>query len=353
MAAQARPTRRRSRVCLGRTTVPESELEGSLMRFVYVMDPMAGVLPDKDTTFAFQRASQARGHVSLHCLTRDLFLKDDDLFARVRPVTVSDRVPHYNLGEAFDVRLAETEAIFVRKDPPFDRNYLYATLLLERLRDRTLVVNDPRGIRDANEKLYSLHFGRFTPKTLVTADRQRILSFVEEMGGKAVIKPLDGAGGSGVLLLEQRDQNRRAIVDLLTGEGRRLILISEYLPAVREGDKRILLLDGVPLGAINRIPRSDDLRSNIHVGGMVEPTTVTTEELAIIEAIGPRLRKDGLYFVGLDMIGGKLTEVNVTSPTGIQELSRHQDRDVAADVIAWVERRSEELEPAPSSVREP
>jgi glutathione synthase len=323
------------------------------MRFVYVMDPMAGVLPDKDTTFAFQRAAQARGHTSLHCLLRDLFFADRDVFAHVRPVIVSDHAPHYSLGEAFDVRLADVEAIFIRKDPPFDRAYLYATLLLEQLRDRTLVLNDPRGIRDANEKLYSLHFARFAPRTFVTADRARVFRFLEELGGKGVIKPLDGAGGAGVLLLEQRDQNRKSIVDLLTHEGRRLVLISEYLPAVREGDKRILLLDGEPLGAINRIPRTDDFRSNIHVGGMVEPTKVTPEELAVIEAMAPRLRRDGLHFVGLDMIGGKLTEVNVTSPTGIQELSRHLGRDVAADVIAWVERRSEELEPAPSSVAEP
>jgi glutathione synthase len=323
------------------------------MRFVYVMDPMAGVLPDKDTTFAFQRAAQARGHVSLHCLLRDLYFSGGDLFARVRPVTVSDAPPHYSLGEPEDVRLAETQAVFIRKDPPFDRAYSYATLLLELLRGRTLVLNDPRGIRDANEKLYTLHFSRFTPRSLVTSDRARILSFVEEQGGKAVIKPVDGAGGAGVLLLQHADQNRKAIVDLLTGEGRRLILIQEYLPAVRQGDKRILLLDGEPLGAINRIPLPDDLRSNIHVGGMVEPTELTAEERSVVQAIAPRLRQDGLFFVGLDMIGGKLTEVNVTSPTGIQELSRHVKRDVAADVIAWVERHAEDLAPSTSSQREP
>jgi glutathione synthase len=349
IGATPRATRPRSRVSLGRITV--RSLEDRLMRFVYVMDPMAGVLPDKDTTVAFLRASQARGHVSLHCLTRDLFYKDDDLFARVCPVKVSDKAPHYSLGDPFHVRLAEVDAVFIRKDPPFDRNYLYATLLLDQLRGRTLLLNDPRGIRDANEKLYSLHFARFTPKTLVTSDRARILAFVEELGGTAVIKPLDGAGGSGVLLIKQADQNRKAIVDLLTGEGRRLILISEYLPAVRQGDKRILLLDGEPLGAINRVPRPDDLRSNIHVGGIVEPTVVTAEERAVIEAIAPRLRQDGLYFVGLDMIGGKLTEVNVTSPTGIQELSSHIQRDVAIDVIAWVERRVDQLTPSPSSTQ--
>lgn len=315
------------------------------MRFVYVMDPMDGLLPDKDTTFAFQRASQARGHESLHCLPRDLFVQGGDLFARVRPVTVSPESPYYSLGGAFDVRVAETEAVFIRKDPPFDQEYLYATLLLELVRGRTVLVNDPRGIRDANEKLYTLHFARHSPRSTVTADRTRILSFVDEVGGRAVIKPLHGAGGAGVLLLEKGDRNSRAIIDLLTGEGRRMIMLQEYLPAVRQGDKRVLLLDGAPLGAINRVPRADDLRSNIHVGGTVVPTEITQEEHAVIESIAPRLRADGLVFVGLDMIGGKLTEVNVTSPTGIQELSRHVGREVAADVIAWVERRVGDLDP--------
>jgi glutathione synthase len=321
------------------------------MRFVYVMDPMAGLLPEKDTTFALQRASQKKGHVSLHCLARDLFVHLGDLFARVRSVVVSDEAPHYSLGEAFDVRIAETQAVFIRKDPPFDQEYLYATLLLELVRNRTLLINDPRGIRDANEKLYALHFARHSPRTKVTADRDRILSFVDEVGGKAVIKPLDGAGGAGVLLLEKGDRNARAIIDLLTGEGRRLVMLQEYLPAVRQGDKRVLLLDGELLGAINRVPRVDDLRSNIHVGGTVVPTEVTTEERAVIGSIAPRLRSDGLVFVGLDMIGGKLTEVNVTSPTGIQELSRHVGRDVAGDVISWVERRVLDLNPDVASIR--
>jgi glutathione synthase len=321
------------------------------MRFVYVMDPMAGLLPEKDTTFAIQRASQKRGHVSLHCLARDLFVHLGDLFARVRPVTVSDVSPHYSLGEPFDVRIAETEAVFVRKDPPFDQEYLYATLLLELVRTRTLLINDPRGIRDANEKLYTLHFARYSPRMTVTADRARVLSFVDEMGGKAVIKPLDGAGGAGVLLLEKGDRNIRAIIDLLTGEGRRMVMLQEYLPAVRQGDKRVLLLDGEVLGAINRVPHEDDLRSNIHVGGTVVPTTVTAAERSVVESIAPRLRADGLLFVGLDMIGGKLTEVNVTSPTGIQELSGHLGRDVAADVISWVERRALDLDPDLVSIR--
>ncbi len=315
------------------------------MRFVYVMDPMAGVLPDKDTTFAFQRAAQSRGHASLHCLPRDLFVTEGDIFARVRPVTVQNEPPHYTPGAPFDVRLADVEAVFIRKDPPFDADYLYGTLLLERARGRTLLVNDPRGLREANEKLYTLHFPQHTPRTLVTSDRGRIFAFVDQVGGRAVIKPLHGAGGAGVMLLSREDKNARSIVDLHTDEGRTLVLVQEFLPAVKEGDKRVLLLDGEVLGAINRVARPDEFRSNIHVGGMVEPCEVTPQERALVASIAPRLRADGLVFVGLDLIGGKLTEVNVTSPTGIQELSVHVGHDVAAQVIAWVERKASELLP--------
>ena len=310
-----------------------------VMRFVYVMDPISRVLPDKDTTFAFQRAAQARGHASLHCEPRDVYIEGGEVGARVRELRVSDAPPHFEWGKTEDVRFADVDAVFIRKDPPFDRAYLYTTLMLERVRGRTVLVNDPRGLRDANEKLYTLHFAEHMPKTLVTANRERIFEFLRSVSGHGVIKPLDGAGGSGVLRLESADSNARSIVDILTNEGRRLAMVQEYVPDVRKGDKRVLLLDGELLGAINRVPRADDVRSNIHVGGVVEPTEVTPKEREVIAALAPRLRADGLVFVGLDFIGEKLTEVNVTSPTGIQELSRHVGRDVSADVIAFVERQ--------------
>jgi glutathione synthase len=177
------------------------------------------------------------------------------------------------------------------------------------------------------------------PKTLVSTDRDRIFDFLRTIGGHGVIKPLDGAGGSGVLRLEMDDSNARSIVDVLTHEGKRLAMVQEYLPDVKKGDKRVLLLDGELMGAINRVARADDVRSNIHVGGTVEKSDVTPKERAIIAQMGPRLKADGLVFVGLDFIGERLTEVNVTSPTGIQELSRHVGRDVAADVIEYVEKK--------------
>ncbi len=275
------------------------------MRFVYVMDPMDRILADKDTTFAFQRAAQARGHVSLHCLPRDLFLAGGDVWARVREVTVQNDAPFFALGTESEVRLADVEGVFIRKDPPFDVGYLYCTLLLERARGRTVLLNDPRGLRDANEKLYGQHFARHMPKTLVAANRGQIMSFVAEVGGRAVIKPLYGAGGSGVMLLRSDDKNAPAICETLTHEGQELAMVQEYLPAVTAGDKRVLLLDGEVLGAINRVAQSSDFRSNIHVGGRVEPCEVTAEERAIVADIAPWLGQDGLFFVGLDFIGGK------------------------------------------------
>jgi glutathione synthase len=255
-------------------------------------------------------------------------------------VTVQDSAPHFQLGTPETVRLADTDCVFVRKDPPFNAEYLYLTLLLERLRGRALVMNDPRGLRDANEKLYALHFSEHMPATMVASNADQIFAFVKNLGGQGVIKPLDGAGGSGVMLLTIGDKNARAIVENLTGEGKRLAMVQQYLPEILQGDKRILLLDGAVLGAINRIARTDDLRSNIHVGGRVEACEVTPAERKLIADIAPRLKADGLIFVGLDVIGGKLTEVNVTSPTGIQELSRHRGVDVAANVIEWVEKNA-------------
>jgi len=309
------------------------------MRLVYVMDPMERVLPDKDTTFAFLRASQRREHACLHCEPRDLFMRDGEVWASVREVRVSDAAPHFSMGKAEDVRLGGVGCVFIRKDPPFDSEYLYVTLMLETLRGRVLVVNDPRGLRDANEKLYTLHFAKHMPRTLVSSERDRIHSFIAEVGA-AVVKPLDGAGGSGVMAVSKADRNTRSIVDYITRDGTRHAMVQEYVAAVRDGDKRVLLLDGEVLGAINRIAREDDVRSNIHAGGRVEPCTITEGERRVVEDMVPRLAADGLVFVGLDFIGGKLTEVNVTSPTGIQELSRHVGRDVAERVIVWVERRT-------------
>ena len=309
------------------------------MRFLFVMDPVEKMIPDKDTTFAFIRGGEARGHECLHCIPTDVYNVGRDVFAKARRVSVFDRPPHAKLGEEATVDLSRIDAVFIRKDPPFDNAYGHLSRQLDLVKSRVLVLNDPSAIRDANEKLYAFQFAEFMPRSLVSADPKRLLDFVTEVGGHAVIKPLDGAGGTGVLALSPGDRNTRSIIDILTREGQALALVQEYQPAVRVGDKRVLLLDGRPLGAILRVPRSDDLRANIHVGGRVEPTSLSPGEERLVAAIGPKLAAVGLYFVGLDLIGEKLIEVNVTSPTGIQELGRFNGTRPELEVVQWVEER--------------
>jgi glutathione synthase len=306
------------------------------MRFVFVMDPAEKMLVAKDTSFALMRGAGARGHECLHCLPRQVSHRGANVFARARSIAVSDTAPHVTLGQQQTVELVSLDAVFIRQDPPFDLEYLHLTQQLDLVKDRTFVLNDPRGLRDANEKLFAFHFSQYMPRSLVSADRTLIAEFVAEVGGQAVLKPLDGAGGSGVVALSVTDRNTRALIELLTADGTRPALVQEYLPAIRSGDKRVLMLDGEPLGVILRVPQPDDLRANIHVGGRVEPTTLSSDELQMLREVGRGLREHGLWFAGLDLIGGKLIEVNVTSPTGIQELGRLTATQPEQDVIAWV-----------------
>lgn len=310
------------------------------MRLLFVMDPLERMHPLKDSTFAFLRSAAKRGHECLHCLPHHVTVREGRVFAHVRGASVSDTAPHHAYGEPSVVPLDELDAVLIRKDPPFDQAYLLCTQALEHARGRVLIVNDPRGLREANEKLYAIHFSRWMARTLVSSNRDEIRAFVDEVGGRAVIKPLDGAGGVGVMALASGDRNTRAIVDVVTAEGARLAMVQAFLDKVVEGDKRVLLLDGEPLGAILRVPGADDFRANIHVGGQVRPTELTARESELVADIAPRLRADGLFFVGLDLIGEHLTEVNVTSPTGIQELGRFTASHPEDRVIEWVERRS-------------
>jgi len=303
------------------------------------MDPADTMHPEKDTSFAFMRGAQARGHALYHVEPRGLRAEARSVHAAARPIAVSPSPPHFTLGEPELLALDALDAVFIRKDPPFDAGYLYLTHLLDLVKDRVLVLNDPRGIRDANEKLFAFRFSEFTPRSLVTASPAEIAAFVRE-AGEAVLKPLDGAGGAGVVVLKDGDRNVRSLADIWTAEGKRLALVQEYQPAVRTGDKRVLVLDGRSMGAILRVPREDDVRANIHAGGRVVPTELTPREDELVRAVAPKLVEHGLYFVGLDLIGERLIEVNVTSPTGIQELSRFAGRPVEEDVIAWVENRS-------------
>ena len=307
------------------------------------MDPFNGLTFGKDTSFAFMRGAARRGHEVWHCLPEDVMNRGRDVFARATRLSVNTQAP-YLVGEhSATLELSTLDAVLVRKDPPFDRAYLFLTQQLDLVRDRVLIMNDPRGVRDANEKLFAFNFPEFMPRSLVTASPQQILEFVSEVGGRAVLKPLDGAGGSGVVVLALDDNNSRSLADIWTREGKQLALVQEYQPAVRVGDKRVILLDGVPLGSILRVPRPDDVRANIHAGGRVEPCELSANEQKLVAAMAPKLREHGLWFVGLDLIGERLIEVNVTSPTGIQELGRLTQTVPEDRVIEWVEKREKAL----------
>ncbi len=314
------------------------------MRFAFVMDPVSTVLVDEDTSFALMLEAQARGHRVDHCLASDVGLRGRRVVARVRPATMKrDPQTPILLGDPEDIDLVDVDAVFIRKDPPFTDSYLWLTLVLDHLEGHTLVVNDPRGLREANEKLYAHHFPEIVPPTIMTSHRDEILRFLSDVGGKAVIKPIDGHGGEGVFLLTQGDTNVNALIEALTHLGTRNAIVQALIPEIyEEGDKRILLVDGELLGVVGRVPSQGDIRSNVHVGGSAAPAEVSDADRQIVDTIRPRLLADGLFFVGLDVIGGKLIEVNVTSPTLIQQMSRLSGEDLAATVIDRLEAKVRE-----------
>ncbi len=323
----------------------------SPLRLAFVMDPIERILPDKDTTFMFILESDRRGHEAYVVGIDDLFLDRTTPQARARRAMVrrpsADDGSHHRLYEARVVRLDWFDAIFMRKDPPVDMAFLFATHVLSLVdATRTLVINDPRGLRDANEKLYALNFPDVIPDSLVTADHARLKTFLDALGGEMIVKPLDGAGGAGVFHVQRADRNLNAILESATADGRRPIMAQRYLPEIRQGDKRIIVLDGEPLGAVLRVPREDETRGNIHVGGVTERAALTPRDRTICARLAPRLRADGLWFVGLDVIGDWLTEVNVTSPTGIQEINALDGVTLERPVLDFVERRVAGLRPS-------
>jgi glutathione synthase len=323
-------------------------MPGRPLRLLYVMDPLARVLIDKDTTFAFMLEGQQRGHAQFTCGLEDLSVERAGPRARTRRSEVRRAEVHYTLHEERNVPLAWFDVVFMRKDPPFDLAYFFATHVLGLVDPRTtFVVNDPRGLREANEKLYALHFPDVVPESLVTADPAQLKAFMDTLGGEMIVKPLDGCGGAGVFHLHRGDRNLNAILEMSTLNATRLVMAQRYLPGVRtEGDKRVIVLAGEPLGAIRRVPREDEHRGNIHVGGQVERAPLDARDREICRRLAPRLAADGLYFVGLDVIDGLVTEVNVTSPTGVQEIDRLDGVALEARVIDFVEERAARLDRA-------
>lgn len=317
------------------------------MRFAFIMDPIQNVLIDKDTTFVFMLESQARGHEVYYLEMADLFVEHARAMGRARRIeSRREYRQHFTFHEERTGPLGDFDAIFMRKDPPFDVAYLHATQLLDlAARDGAFVINNPAGLRAANEKLYALNFPTVIPPTLVSQDPKRLKDFLHELGGEMIIKPIDGHGGAGVFYVHREDRNLNSLLETITRDGKEPIIAQRYLPEVRQGDKRLIVLNGAPLGGTLRVPREDEHRGNIHVGGTCAKAEVTARDREICRVLAPRLRQEGLYFVGLDIIGDYLTEVNVTSPTGVQEIDALDNTRLEANVIDFVEHQVEGRRP--------
>jgi len=287
------------------------------------MDPIESVNIDGDSSFVLALEAEARGHRLYHYLPTALSLAEGRVLASARTLSVRRRKgDHFTLGEIETIDLAEdVDVVLMRQDPPFDMAYITATHILEHVHPKTLVVNDPVSVRNAPEKLLVTHFDHLMPPTLISMDRVRIKEF-RERHGDIIIKPLFGNGGAGVFHLRPDDSNLNSLLEMFAERSREPVMVQAYVPAVRKGDKRIILIDGEPAGAVNRVPAAGESRSNMHVGGRPEKSELTQREKEICAAIGPTLKQQGLIFVGIDVIGDYLTEINVTSPTGLQEINR-------------------------------
>jgi len=323
------------------------------LKIAVQMDPLESINIEGDSTFALMLEAQRRGHALWHYEVRHLALREgrmeagapvsdpvcDRVSALARKVTVQrQKGAHFQAGSAERMSLSAMDVVLMRQDPPFDMAYISATHLLEHIQPGTLVVNDPAAVRNAPEKLLVTHFPDLMPPTLVTWDLDAIRSFRAEFGD-IIVKPLFGNGGAGVFRIRPDDENLGALLEMHFARSREPLMIQRYEPAVRRGDKRIILVDGVPAGAINRVPAEGESRSNMHVGGRAESASLTERDHEICRRIGPTLRAQGLIFVGIDVIGDWLTEINVTSPTGLQEIERFEGTNLAGVIWDCIEQR--------------
>ena len=303
------------------------------------MDPIEAIDIDADSTFVLALEGQRRGHKLFHYLPKDLSLKNGRVYARTRALAVRREAGnHATLGEPENLDLATLDVVLMRQDPPFDMAYITATHLLERIHPKTLVVNDPEAVRNAPEKLFVTHFVDIMPPTLITSNIEEIKAFRREYGD-IIVKPLYGNGGAGVFHISPESDNLNSLIELFSEFYREPIVVQRYVPEVRKGDKRIILIDGKAVGAVNRVPAEGEARSNMHVGGRPERVEMSARDLEICEAIGPALQSYGLLFAGIDVIGDYLTEINVTSPTGLQEINRFDGMALEADIWDAIERR--------------
>ncbi len=305
------------------------------MKHAFIMDPLESVKPWKDTSYFLMLACIERGHQVCHLDQQQLWLDHDDLKATVAWVDVHDKTDQpFTVSRQESISLSEVDVVWVRTDPPFDRRYFYTTLMLDYLPAGTRVLNRPEGIRNWNEKLAALYYPDYTPRTRVTADVDVILSMAEE-SGRVTVKPIDGFGGKGIIFYDRGEDHSKILE--ATHAGRHWVIAQEYLPAAAEGDKRVLLLDGKPLGVILRVHAEGVELNNMDAGGTANPATLNDRDLEICAALEPGLVEQGIFLAGIDIIGGQLIEVNVTSPTGLQEMSRFDQADYHHQIISALE----------------
>jgi glutathione synthase len=323
------------------------------MKFAFIIDPINLLDPGHDTSVALMEAAQDLGHEVWITQASHLAVVDGKAIAmlqqvRLVPVQLEEgrwiAAPQwYELSDRALLPLETMDAVFMRTDPPVNVPYLYATYILDYINPaKTLVINAPKGLRAANEKMYALQFTQAIPETIVTADKEVIRDFTEKREA-AILKPLGNKAGEGILFLQASDRNFNSIIELSTLQGRVPVMVQTYLHEAKQGDKRIILLNGEPIGAVNRIPTGKEFRGNMAVGGRVAATEITEREREICAQLAPTLQRDGLIFVGIDVIGGYLTEVNVTSPTGVREIDRLSGTRVAKQAISWVEKQAKSL----------
>lgn len=309
------------------------------MRVAFQMDPLSNIAVAGDSTFALMLECQARGHSVYYYPPEALVLDDGIAYVYAAPVEVFDRtIDYFALQDFATVPLADFDAVFLRQDPPFDLKYITSTHILEQAAKKTVIINDPAGVRNSPEKIFVTEFAGLTPPTLITSSKAKAEVF-REQHQDVILKPLYGNGGAAVFHISPEDKNFSALVEMFQTTFSEPFIIQKYLPDVRLGDKRVILVDGHPVGAVNRVPPSHDARSNLHVGGRPEATELTARDMEICERIGPALRERGIVFAGIDIIGDYLTEINVTSPTGLREIARLGGPNIAALIWDAVEKR--------------
>ncbi|UJF21786.1 glutathione synthase [Shewanella sp. OMA3-2] len=312
-----------------------------MIKLGIVMDPISDINIKKDSSFAMLLAAQSRGYKLFYLEMKDLAMVNGKAMGNMRSLTViNDAAKWFELGEAIDTPLADLDVILMRKDPPFDTEFIYATYMLERAEEEgTLIVNKPQSLRDANEKLFTAWFSEFTPETVVTRDAQRIRAFHQQKSD-IIIKPLDGMGGSSIFRIKKDDPNIGVIIETLTNYGQQYAMAQAFIPEITLGDKRILVVDGEPVPySLARIPMKGETRGNLAAGGRGVAQPLSESDWKIARAIGPELKRRGLIFVGLDVIGDKLTEINVTSPTCIREIEAAFDVDITGMLMDAIEAR--------------